>query len=96
MLPENMEFPLLHKTLPEVGDENDKAASDENKSSDIEGDSVDYSKHICELCDVGRFKSARRVFDEMMKKGIDINRSTYITMMDSFIKRQKRMLKGAG
>ncbi|KAG0458505.1 hypothetical protein HPP92_023662 [Vanilla planifolia] len=55
-----------------------------------------YSAQINDLCNKGQFKEAKLVLEEMIQKDVPIKSSNYITLMDGFIKRQKRMGKGPG
>nr|CAD1837816.1 unnamed protein product [Ananas comosus var. bracteatus] len=56
-----------------------------------------YNVFVAGLCREGRIEEAFRMKGEMEKlEGLPINSSAYITLMDGFIKRQKRMTKGPG
>ena len=55
-----------------------------------------YTKHLNELCTGGQLKEAKAVLDEMMQKGMLVNSSTYITLMEGLIMRQKRLTHAAG
>ncbi|TVU48048.1 hypothetical protein EJB05_07670, partial [Eragrostis curvula] len=56
----------------------------------------EYKKRINELCTGGQLKEAKAVLDEMMENGISVDISTYITLMEGLIKRQKRLTHAAG
>ena len=92
-------FTLLSSEQALLGVEVEKKQERMDDGSDPEDEqstssSAVCSEHINKLCTKGKFKAARKVMEEMMQMGIPINSSTYITLMDGFIERQKRLTKG--
>jgi pentatricopeptide repeat protein len=80
-----------------------ETGKDPEVKSDIESvgntqgdDQESYNKYIKELCIGGQLKEAKAVLDEMMQKGMSVDNSTYITLMEGLIKRQKRQTHAAG
>jgi len=59
-------------------------------------DQENYNKRVNELCIGGQLKEAKAILDEMMQKGMSVDSSTYITLMEGLIKRQKRQTHAAG
>ncbi|XP_020575540.1 uncharacterized protein LOC110021396 [Phalaenopsis equestris] len=94
-----------HFSWPLAGVEASKEDSEKEPHSITDGNMEDddkastsetYSDQINDLCSKGHFKEAKLVLEEMIQKGVPTKSSTYITLMDGFIKRQKRMTKGPG
>lgn len=56
-------------------------------------DSNACSEQIIELCNQGRYKDAMRIFEASNQKGVTLNKSTYIVLMEGLIKRRKRLSK---
>ncbi|KAJ0046236.1 hypothetical protein Pint_06491 [Pistacia integerrima] len=62
-------------------------------SKGFDSSSIAYSEQINELCSQGEYKDAMRIFEETTQKGITINKSTYVNLMDGLIKRRKSISK---
>ena len=86
---ERFSYPSMKSSVEEV----ETGKDPEVKSV---GDQESYNKSVKELCIGGQLKEAKAVLDEMMQKGMSVDSSTYITLMEGLIKRQKRQTHAAG
>ncbi|KAH6801656.1 hypothetical protein C2S51_033102 [Perilla frutescens var. frutescens] len=77
---------------PKQTDDEQKVVSRE-PSNGPDSSSVAYSEQIDELCAEGRYKDAMNIFSEQTQKGITLNKSSYISLMNGLIKRRKSILK---
>ena len=88
-LSERFSYPSMKSSMEEV----ETGKDPEVKSG---GDQESYNKSVNELCIGGQLKEAKAVLDEMMQRGMSVDSSTYITLMEGLIKRQKRQTHAAG
>uniref|UniRef100_A0A0A8XW14 Pentacotripeptide-repeat region of PRORP domain-containing protein n=1 Tax=Arundo donax TaxID=35708 RepID=A0A0A8XW14_ARUDO len=97
-LSERFSSPLMKSSVKEVEARKDQEGkSDAESGGNVEDNAPrDYKKCINELCTGGQFKEAKAVLDEIMQKGMSVDSSTYITLMEGLIKRQKRLTHASG
>lgn len=55
--------------------------------------SIAHSERINDLCTEGRYNDAMRTFVELTDKGISLNKTTYISLMNGLIKRKISTLR---
>ena len=97
-LSERLSSPLMKPSVEEtetgrILEGKSDAESGENAAGNA---SEDYEKRLNDLCTGGQLKEAKSILDEMMQNGMSANSSTYITLMEGLIKRQKRLTHAAG
>lgn len=64
-------------------------------SEHIDSKSMAYSDQINELCNQHKYKDATHLFDEATKKGVVLNKYTYLSLMEGLIKRRKSTSKAS-
>jgi pentatricopeptide repeat protein len=97
-LSERFSYPVIKSCAEEVeiGKDPEVKSDSESGGNAKGGDQESYNKSVKELCIGGQLKEAKAVLDEMMQKGMSVDSSTYITLMEGLIKRQKRQTHAAG
>ncbi|KAL6527095.1 hypothetical protein OROGR_016185 [Orobanche gracilis] len=77
--------------IEKTDDKRDAVASE--PSDELDSASLAYSEQINELCVEERYKDAIHIFTEQTQKGIPVNKSTYITLINGLIKRRKSVFR---
>jgi pentatricopeptide repeat protein len=97
-LSEKFSSPLMKPSVEETetGTEDEGKSGTEPCKNAEENAAEEYKKRVNELSTGGQLKEAKAVLDEMMQKGMPVDSSTYITLMEGRIKRQKRLTHAAG
>jgi pentatricopeptide repeat protein len=98
-LSQSFSSPLLKPpSLDETESGKDLQSKTEEETGGNPQDSIleAYTKCLNELCTGGQLKEAKAILDEMLQKGMSVDSSTYISLMEGLIKRQKRLTHAAG
>jgi pentatricopeptide repeat protein len=96
-LSKSFSYPLMGSSVEKVetGKDPEVKPDTETGGNAQDGDQENYRKRVNELCIGGQLKEAKAALDEMMQKGFSVDSSTYITLMEGLIKRQKRQTHAA-